>query len=96
VHGLFEVSVLNGLWAMLAGGRFSLNDSRLTRVVELVHESLRMLKMPGGILNQWPFIRYLAPKFSGNKYLKQIINELYILLKVISNYTNIFVLIFIH
>ncbi|XP_060857669.1 methyl farnesoate epoxidase-like [Metopolophium dirhodum] len=81
VHGLFEVSVLNGLWAMLAGGRFSLNDSRLARIVELVHESLRMLNMPGGILNQWPFIRYLAPKFSGNKYLKQIINELYMLLK---------------
>ncbi|XP_016665155.1 methyl farnesoate epoxidase-like isoform X1 [Acyrthosiphon pisum] len=81
VRGLFEVSVLNGLWAMLAGGRFSLNDSRLARVVELIHESLRILDMPGGILNQWPFIRYLAPKLSRNKHLKQIINELYILLK---------------
>ncbi|XP_022181369.1 methyl farnesoate epoxidase-like [Myzus persicae] len=81
VYGLFEVSVLNGLWAMLAGDRFSLDDSRLARIVELVHESLRMLDMPGGILNQLPFIRYLAPKFSGKKYLKQIINELYILLK---------------
>ena len=85
MYGLFEVSVLNGLWAMLAGDRFSLNDSRLARVVEIVHESLRMLDISGGILNQLPFIRFFAPKFSGNKYLKQIINELYILLKVILN-----------
>jgi len=85
VYGLFEVSVLNGLWAMLAGDRFSLNDSRLARIVELVHECLRMLDKSGGVLNQIPFIRLLTPKWSRHKYLKQIINELFILLKVISN-----------
>nr|QRY28570.1 cytochrome P450 CYP15A1 [Sitobion avenae] len=81
VYGLFDVSVLNGFWAMLAGHRFALNDCRLARLMELVHVSFRMLDMSGGILNQMPFIRFLAPKCSGYKYLKQIINEFYTFLK---------------
>jgi len=72
---------------MLAGHRFALNDRRLARLMELVHDSFRMLDMSGGILNQMPFIRFLAPKCSGYKYLQQIINEFYTFLKVISNYS---------
>ncbi|KAL5237917.1 hypothetical protein ACI65C_005327 [Semiaphis heraclei] len=81
VHGLFDVSILNGLWAMLAGHRFALNDSRLSRLMELVHVSFRMLDMSGGILNQMPFIRFLAPKCSGYEHIKQILLEFYIFLK---------------
>ncbi|CAI6352811.1 unnamed protein product [Macrosiphum euphorbiae] len=81
VHGLFDVSILNGLWTMLAGQRFELNDSRLTRLMELVHVSFRMLDMSGGILNQMPFIRFLAPNSSGYEHIKQILNEFYAFLK---------------
>ncbi|XP_027842396.2 methyl farnesoate epoxidase-like [Aphis gossypii] len=81
VNGLFDVSILNGLWAMLAGRRFALNDSKLARLMELVHVSFRMLDMSGGILNQMPFLRFLAPNSSGYKDIKQILVEFYTFLK---------------
>lgn len=83
VGGLFDVSVLNGLWTMVAGHRFSLNDAKLAKLMELVHVSFRMLDMSGGILNQMPFIRFLAPKCSGYRDFQQILNSFYTFLKVI-------------
>jgi len=77
---------------MLAGQRFELNDSRLTRLMELVHVSFRMLDMSGGILNQMPFIRFLAPNSSGYEHIKQILNEFYTFLKVILNKSKLFFL----
>lgn len=85
VCGLFDVSVLNGLWTMLAGHRFMLNDAKLAKLMELVHVSFRMLDMSGGLLNQMPFIRFLAPKCSGYKEIKHILKEFYAFLKVIKN-----------
>ncbi|XP_050521557.1 methyl farnesoate epoxidase-like isoform X3 [Daktulosphaira vitifoliae] len=81
VNGLFDVSVLNGLWAMLAGQRFGLYDSKLAKLMELTHVSFRMLDMSGGILNQMPFIRFLAPKCSGYRDIKHILHEFYTFLK---------------
>lgn len=76
---------------MLIGNRFPLNDSRLSKLMELVHASFRMLDMSGGILNQMPFVRFLAPKYSGYKDIKLILNEFYTFLKVTT-----FFLIFIN
>lgn len=87
---------MNGLWAMLAGQRFALNDSRLARLMELVHVSFRMLDMSGGILNQMPFIRFLAPNSSGYEHIKQILNEFYTFLKVILKNSNIFFYLFVY
>ncbi|XP_050428296.1 methyl farnesoate epoxidase-like [Adelges cooleyi] len=81
VYGLFDVSVLNGLWTMLAGQRFNLYDAKLAKLMELVHVSFRMLDMSGGILNQMPFIRYLAPKCSGYRDIEHILNEFYSFLR---------------
>ncbi|XP_025207305.1 methyl farnesoate epoxidase-like [Melanaphis sacchari] len=81
VTGLFDVSILNGLWAMLAGRRFALNDYKLARLMELVHISFRMLDMSGGTLNQMPFLRFFAPESSGYKHIKQILIEFYTFLK---------------
>lgn len=70
---------------MLAGRRFALNDAKLAKLMDLVHVSFRMLDMSGGILNQMPFIRFLAPKCSGYKDIKHILIEFYTFLKVNSN-----------
>lgn len=82
VNGLFDVSVLNGLWTMLAGHRFALNDAKLEKLMELTHVSFRMLDMSGGILNQLPLVRFLAPKCSGYRELQHILKEFYTFLKV--------------
>jgi methyl farnesoate epoxidase/farnesoate epoxidase len=53
--------------------------------MKLVHASFRMLDMSGGILNQMPFVRFLAPKCSGYKDIKLILHEFYTFLKVIKS-----------
>lgn len=73
---------------MVAGHRFMLNDPKLKKLMDLVHFSFRMIDMSGGILNQMPFIRFLAPKYSGYNDFQHIINEFYTFLKVISNLIN--------
>lgn len=86
VNSLFDISVFNGLWTLLVGHKFELNNTRLNKLLELVHASSRMINMSRGILNQIPFVRYFAPKRSGYKDIKHISNEFYTFLKV--NTTN--------
>lgn len=85
---IFDVPVLNILWALLAGhrlvqfksiksklfcyiivtfNRFALEDERLTMLLKMIHDSFRVIDMSGGILNQFPFVRYIAPNLSGYK-----------------------------
>lgn len=82
IQPLFDVSALNTIWTMLAGNRFSLNDKRLLKLLDLVHAGFRLVDMTGGKLNQMPFLRFVAPTWSGYKSLKAIIDEILEFLKV--------------
>lgn len=73
---------------MVAGHRFMLDDPRLTKLMDLVHFSFRTIDMSGGILNQMPFIRFFAPKYSGYNDFQYILHEFYTFLKVILNCLN--------
>lgn len=78
VHEMFDVTVINSLWTMLTGSRFSLSDSRLRKLLSLLRESFRLQDMSGGLLNQMPFLRFIAPKLSGyNKtaFIMQSLNK---------------------
>ncbi|KAF4519623.1 hypothetical protein B566_EDAN003790, partial [Ephemera danica] len=77
LHSLCNVSVLNALWAVVAGQRFELTDSRLLAIFKLQHDSFRQLDMSGGIINQMPFIRFVAPERSGYNTLIQTVNANY-------------------
>ncbi|KAJ8867266.1 hypothetical protein PR048_031065 [Dryococelus australis] len=77
MHDAFDICVLNSLWAMLAGERFSLEDSRLAELLDIVHESFRMLDMSGGLLNQMPFLRFLAPDRCGYRRLVHVLQRLW-------------------
>ncbi|XP_049962656.1 methyl farnesoate epoxidase-like [Schistocerca serialis cubense] len=65
MHTAFDICVLNSLWAMLAGKRFALNDHRLSELLNIVHSSFRATDMSGGLLNQMPYLRFIAPRASG-------------------------------
>ena len=44
--------------------------------MDLVHEAFRLLDMSGGILNQMPFLRFVAPDATGYNRVLYVINKL--------------------
>lgn len=78
---IFDIPVLNNVWALLSGYRFHLEDKRLHTLLKLVHESFRILDMSGGLLNEFPFIRYIAPEKCGYKRLVETVQPIWDLLK---------------
>ncbi|XP_059471933.1 methyl farnesoate epoxidase-like [Neocloeon triangulifer] len=65
LHNLCDISILNSLWAVVAGNRFELDDPRLIQMFKLQHASFRALDMSGGLINQMPFLRHLMPGRTG-------------------------------
>lgn len=78
----FDVSVLNVMWALLAGHRFDLYDARLGKLIKLIHDSFRVIDMTGGVLNQFPFVRHLAPEMCGYQPLLRTLRPLWEFLMV--------------
>jgi methyl farnesoate epoxidase/farnesoate epoxidase len=78
----FDVCVLNSLWAMLAGERFALDDARMMELLDIVHASFRMIDTSGGLLNQMPFLRFIAPGWSGYTRLLLVLNRMWNFLRV--------------
>ncbi|KAH1003748.1 hypothetical protein HUJ04_003617 [Dendroctonus ponderosae] len=81
MHNAFDISVLNALWAMLAGKRFDVDDERLTTLLQIIHECFRIVDMSGGLINQMPFIRYLAPSACGYNQILDVLNRMWTFLQ---------------
>ncbi|XP_034255752.1 methyl farnesoate epoxidase-like [Thrips palmi] len=73
----FDVSVLNSLWAMLAGRRFALDDERLAGLLHTLNDCFRQTDGSGGLLNQMPFLRHLAPRRCGYTDTVRNLNKLW-------------------
>uniref|UniRef100_T1H914 Uncharacterized protein n=1 Tax=Rhodnius prolixus TaxID=13249 RepID=T1H914_RHOPR len=71
-----QVSVINSLWAIVAGERFKTDDSRPKELMKHINLSFKLQDMSGGILNQMPIIRYIAPELSSFNKLKFVLNSL--------------------
>lgn len=68
---------------MIAGYRFSLNDAKLLKLLDLVNAAFHLVDASGGLLNQMPFLRFLAPSLSGYNSLTAIVNEMMDFLQVL-------------
>lgn len=82
MHDVFDVGVLNVLWAMMAGQRFNHNDYRLKKLLKIIHDSFRLLDISGGMLNQLPFLRYIAPSVCGYNDISDTLKRMYEFLEV--------------
>lgn len=76
VNDLFGVGVINVLWAIIAGERFSHDDSRLNELLRMIEKSFRVFDISGSMLNQLPILRYVAPGLTGYQNFKTTINNL--------------------
>lgn len=79
---ILDVSALNTIWTLLAGERFSINDKKLSKLLRLVNAGFRLIDMTGGTLNKMPFLRFVAPSWSGYNCLKEIVDEIMEFLQV--------------
>jgi hypothetical protein len=65
--------VLNVLWVLVTGKRFSSwNDSRLRQLMQLMSRRAKAFDMSGGTLNQFPWLRFFAPEWSGYNIITRI------------------------
>jgi hypothetical protein len=77
VGGYVTPCVLNVLWVLVTGTRFlSWDDSRLQHLMQLMSQRARAFDMSGGMLNQFPWIRFIAPEWSGYHIITRINDEL--------------------
>lgn len=82
MNTLFDTSVLNVLWAMMAGERFQLDDERLKKLLEIMHDAFRITDISGGMLNQLPLLRFIAPNATGYNKLMEILTRMWEFLEV--------------
>ncbi|KAG7189774.1 hypothetical protein KM043_017437 [Ampulex compressa] len=64
-------AVINVLWTLATGKRIS-EVTKLQYLFDLMHRRTRSFDMSGGILSAFPWLRYIAPNFSGYNVLKSL------------------------
>lgn len=65
VETLFNVSILNSLWKMLAGVRYNADDEKMRELQSILNELFRSISMVGTTFSHFPILKYLAPEMSG-------------------------------
>lgn len=73
---LIAPSVINVLWALVAGYRISRGDPQLRTLLDLLNTRGRSFDMSGGILSLHPWLRYVAPEWTGYNLLVRLNSEL--------------------
>lgn len=72
-----QSAVMNVLWELTVGTKF--ND---TKLLTLMRKRSSAFDMAGGLLNQIPWMRYLAPTWTGFTLITDINQQLYSLISV--------------
>ncbi|XP_055609284.1 probable cytochrome P450 305a1 [Uranotaenia lowii] len=73
---ILPTSVINVLWTFTTGSRISRDDSRLVTLLQLLQNRSKAFDMSGGILSQLPWLRFIAPEWTGYNLLKKFNLEL--------------------
>ncbi|XP_061389836.1 probable cytochrome P450 303a1 [Musca vetustissima] len=62
---LFTVYVLNNLWSMMSGKRYDRNSEEINDLLQMFFELFQHVDMVGAMFSHFPFMRYIAPNYSG-------------------------------
>ena len=82
MRDICAVSAINVLWAAVSDMRFEQSDERINHLFQLFATFFSSLDITGGILNQMPLIRFIAPEKSGYNNIKNAVTALQEYLKV--------------
>ncbi|XP_072947790.1 farnesoate epoxidase-like isoform X2 [Epargyreus clarus] len=78
---MFDVSIINILWRLVAGKRYDLENEQLKHLCYMITRSFQVVDMSGGVLNFMPFLRHFIPNLIGYTELKNLHGTLYMFLK---------------
>lgn len=73
----FSLYVLNTLWTMMAGIRYNQENKEVIKLQNLLYTLFTNIDMVGALFSHFPFLRFLAPDFSGYNQFKDIHRLLY-------------------
>lgn len=69
-------AVISILWNLTAGSRIKKNDIRLEKILNLLKKRSKIFDTAGGILNMYPWLRFIIPEKCGYKLMMQINEEM--------------------
>ncbi|KAF2901223.1 hypothetical protein ILUMI_04967 [Ignelater luminosus] len=69
-------AVINVLWSITAGKRISKEDLRFNKLLDLLAKRTRAFDMSGGLLGQYPWLRFIAPEKTGYNLIKSLNEEI--------------------
>lgn len=72
MQNAFGLYILNTLWTMMAGIRYSPENLRLKHLQELLHTLFLRIDMMGCLFSHFPLLRFIAPNFSGYRQFVDI------------------------
>lgn len=73
----FSIYVLNTLWTMMAGIRYNQENKEVVHLQGMLYTLFTKIDMVGALFSHFPFLRFLAPNFSGYNQFKDIHKLLY-------------------
>lgn len=65
MRGAFSVYILNTLWMMMAGKRYSKQNKHIQDLQHILHDLFKSIDMVGAQFSHFPLLRYVAPEMSG-------------------------------
>ncbi|KAL1501289.1 hypothetical protein ABEB36_006637 [Hypothenemus hampei] len=67
MESLFSVSILNTIWKMIAGVRYSPEDDKMKTLQKMLSDLFKIIHMIGAAFSHYPILKYIAPELSGYK-----------------------------
>ncbi|RZC40009.1 cytochrome P450 303a1 [Asbolus verrucosus] len=67
MESVFNIHILNTLWMMLAGVRYSPEDKNMKSLQNILGKLFATVDMVGAPFSQFPVLRFIAPEISGYK-----------------------------
>ncbi|XP_015114454.1 methyl farnesoate epoxidase [Diachasma alloeum] len=68
-----SLAVLNSIWSLIGGFRYDISkgDPKLVETLKMLNAAVKESSVSGGLLNHLPFLRHIAPQFSGYKAITE-------------------------
>lgn len=70
-----QLAVVNSLWIVVSQQRFKHDDPKLAKLVENTHKMTTQLFLKGAKIVLAPWLRHIAPNWSGYNMVRQLIEE---------------------
>lgn len=75
IEKLFAPAVLNVLWSITFGAKKDRTDRQLDKLLKLFDMRIKAFDISGGVLSQYPWLRFIAPEKVGYNLIVNLNEE---------------------